>query len=242
MNENKSIKLFCLPFAGGSKYSFALFKRHLPEYIELIPLDIPGRGARFSEPLLSDMEALVEDLYAQIVPHVNSRYCFYGHSMGTLLAYLLTCRIQDENLNLPTHLFLSGRGGPENENTDRKWHALPSNEFRVKLAELGGSPQEVLDNDGLMEILEPILRADFKAVENFQYDQIRTFAIPVIVLHGLDDNFSSNQAQSWQVISEIPLNLHEFEGGHFFIFDHADKIQALFSTYLSTNHSNATLK
>ncbi len=218
------MRLFCFPFAGGSKYSFVSFQEHCPEGLELFPVDYPGRGSRFQEPLLKSVEALVEDVFDQIKNHLDVPFAFYGHSMGTVVATLLYWKLKKEQLPLPNHLYLSGRGGPNTENTDRDWHKLPQDAFYNKLKELGGSPKEVLEDSRLMEIIEPIVRADFQAIETFTYSKVEKSPIPVTVMIGKEEETDRADALEWQAISDLPIEILEFEGGHFFIFEHAKGI------------------
>jgi surfactin synthase thioesterase subunit len=37
---HKTIKLFCIPFSGGNAYSYAEFKKYLPDHIELCNLEL----------------------------------------------------------------------------------------------------------------------------------------------------------------------------------------------------------
>ena len=96
-------------------------------------MELPGRGQRISEPLLSDIHKIVDDAFLQIKAHINIPYAIYGHSLGTLLGFLLVKRILNENLQQPLHLFFSGRGGPSVQDKDKHIHALPKKEFIKKL-------------------------------------------------------------------------------------------------------------
>lgn len=216
------MKLFCFPFAGGSKYSYTLFQRYASPRLELVPVDLPGRGGRFADALLTDMDAIVDDVFQQIRNGLDKPYAFYGHSMGTVIAYQLLEKLEEQNLRLPEHLFLSGRGGPATEKTDRNWNELPSAAFRQKLMELGGSPKEVLEEESLMSFLEPILRADFKAIEQFTYPSVKPRPIPVSVTIGSDEMTTLADAEAWQEISLQPIELNVLPGGHFFIFEQAE--------------------
>lgn len=229
------VKLFCFPFAGGSKYSYTLFQRYLSKNIELVPLDIPGRGSRFSEPLLYDLNDIVSDVFSQIENQLSTPFAFFGHSMGTLISYLLTEQLADKNLPLPVHLFLSGRGGPKSERYGRNWHLLPKAEFREKLLELGGSPKEVLEEERLMEIIEPILRADFQAAELFKYNNVKSFDIPVTVMIGKQEITNYQEALLWQEIATQPIKIHEFDGGHFFILNHPEQVMKIVETELQNS-------
>ena len=239
MNSSKKFKIICLPFAGASKYAYAQFSQHAPDYIEFQGLDIPGRGTRFTEKPLTHIDDMVEDLFKQLKPLINEDYALYGHSMGTILAQRLCERLSAENMRLPKRLFLSGRGGPNTETTDRKWHLLPSAEFRIRLSELGGSPKEVLENEDLMNLLEPILRSDFEAVENYVYPEVNKLNLPVSVFYGTKDRCSKQESEDWQSITTAPISLHEFEGDHFFIFTSVENFVQTMINDLESAHSVA---
>src|SRR5690606_40893251 len=96
-------------------------------------------------------------------------YAIYGHSLGSLLTYLVTIRIIREGLNKPVHLFVSGRGGPSIPRKEPPTSELPRPAFINKLRELGGFPDDLLNDEDVMNFFEPILRSDFRGVETYQY-------------------------------------------------------------------------
>ena len=55
----KRLRLLCLPCAGASATMYLRWKRHLPAWIEIYPVELPGRGERLGEPLIDDFETLV---------------------------------------------------------------------------------------------------------------------------------------------------------------------------------------
>lgn len=59
----EKMRLLCLPYAGGSAASIYLpWKRKLKEEVEVIPLELAGRGKRIKEPLLQSVDEMVTDL------------------------------------------------------------------------------------------------------------------------------------------------------------------------------------
>jgi surfactin synthase thioesterase subunit len=226
------INLFLFPFAGGSIYSYTKYKEVAPSNLKLIPLELPGRGRRITQPLLTNADAMVDDLLKQIKPMLNEPYAFYGHSMGTLLAYLVTKRIIREGLNQPLHLFMTGRFGPSAEDPDPPNHSLPKDEFRNKLKEMGGSPDEVLADETLMDFFEPFLRADFQAIEEYEYEPSEPFDIPILAIVGKDERITHDQVMTWQRETTRPLDVRWFNGPHFFIFNYSSEIMRLISQKL----------
>jgi surfactin synthase thioesterase subunit len=220
----KKINLFCFPFAGGNKYSYRDYEKFMPSNIKLIPIESPGRGMRFSERLSCSIDEIVADYYDQIKDYLQEPYAIYGHSMGALTGFLVTKRIIEENLNPPLHLFFSGRAGPSSKDKDEAKYLLPQKEFVAELKSLDGIPEGVLKDEDLMEIFEPILRADFQAIETYTYNSSQAIDIPISVAIGKEEKVSLQEAEAWQKESQHPLKIKQFPGKHFFIFQYPEHI------------------
>lgn len=220
----KKINLFCLPFAGGSKYSYAEFMKRAPANLNIISVEPPGRGLRLKEMLFTRIDDMVEDIYGQILPMLHEPYAIYGHSMGTLLGYLLTKKILNDNYLAPSDLFFSGRGGPSVKDKDGLKYTLPKPAFIDKLKELGGSTDEVLADEALMDFFEPIIRADFQAVETYVHKESIPFEIPITVMVGISEKTTYEDAMAWQKETIKPISIRQFPGQHFFIYDFIDEI------------------
>lgn len=218
------VKLFLLPFAGGNKNCYKIFSTFLPEHIALHPVELPGRGARSGEPLLTSLEELVEDIYQQVSDRLAPPYAIYGHSMGAVLGYLLTKKILSHNKPPPVQLFFTGKGGPSCGYGYHGLHQLPREQFIEKVSVFGGLPGELLNNRKLLLIWEPILRADFQAVERYSYQQTAPFDIPVTVGIGKGDTVSTAQAGEWEKETSAGFDLLKFPGNHFFIFESTEKL------------------
>jgi surfactin synthase thioesterase subunit len=229
------INVIFLPFAGGSKYSYNGFVECAPDLINVVIVDLPGRGTRYHEPLLTDIERLVDDVYEQIRGYLDQPYAIYGHSMGTLLGYLLTRKLERENHALPLHLFFTGCVGPSLIAQRKLRHRLPKKEFLQELQELGGSPDEILRNEKLMEFFEPILRADFQAIETYVYQRQAPLDVPITVLLGTEDVATPEDGGSWQTETRYPVEVRKLPGKHFFIFDHQPEIMNLVVNKLFVN-------
>jgi surfactin synthase thioesterase subunit len=234
-----TINLYCLPFSGGSKYSYKGFSKYAPPFLNLIPVEIPGRGTRSGEALLTSLELTADDVFNQIKNDLNTPYAIYGHSMGGILAYLVTRRIISAGLNQPLHLFVTGCVAPSLKYRDLVDHTLPKEEFLQKIKELGGSPDSVLSNPALMEFFEPILRADFEAVATYQHIPAPPFAIPISVVLGDEENATTEEALQWQKETTAPVEVKTLPGNHFFIFDYPNYIIQLISRKLQFKAQHA---
>jgi surfactin synthase thioesterase subunit len=219
-----SIRLFLVPFAGGSSYSYRGWQNHVGPEIDVLPVEFPGRGRRPGEPLLTTMDALVADVLEQIQPD-GEPYAIFGHSMGACVAYLVARRICDEGYPPPLHLFLSGRNGVSTPSDDRRRHLLPTQDFIEVLRQMGGCPEEILADDDMTSYFVPILRADFQAHASYLHEPAASLGLPFTALLGeADCETSRAEVGRWQEETGQPLEVLKFGGGHFFIFDHINDI------------------
>ena len=62
----EKIKLFCIPYAGGSAGIYSKWNGHISKFIEVCPVELPGRGKRFSEPLCNSIKQMVDDVFKGI--------------------------------------------------------------------------------------------------------------------------------------------------------------------------------
>ena len=62
---------------------------------------------------------------------------------------------------------VSGVRAPELAHRERAIHSLPEAEFIAELRRLNGTPDKILENPELMEIMLPLLRADFALYEKY---------------------------------------------------------------------------
>ncbi len=229
-NALHSHRLFCLSFAGGSYYSYYPLEKHLDSNIQLVPVDLPGHGRRMKEPLLSDLHDMCADMYEQIKDQLDLPYAILGHSMGATLGYLLALKIEDSGYTKPIHLFASGRQGPSVPSCYEDVYQLPKPDFIKHLMLYGGIQEEVLKDKDLLELFEPILRADFKALGKFRHDDTAPIDLPVTVLLGTADTTTYEDALAWQKITTRKMDIHQFPGGHFFIFDYLQDIGRMISS------------
>jgi len=224
-NSQARLKLFCLPFAGGSSVSFYNWAELLPETLELCLIEIPGRGQRLSEPLRHRLDELVPEIAEGIKDELEQPFVLFGHSMGALLGYELTYLLQTDFQIMPQHLFLSGRGAPHLPNRDEPIHQLPEADFVRHIKKFNGTPKAVLEHQELMELLLPILRADFEICETYQYRSKEKITCPLTILGGLQDSGATREElAAWRKLSSGPFNLRLFPGDHFYLLEQRPKL------------------
>jgi phosphopantetheine--protein transferase-like protein len=216
-NPQARLRLFCFPYAGGGTAIFRLWPASLPN-VEVCPIRLPGREARLREPPFTRLGPLVEALAKGIRPHLDKPFAFFGHSMGSLIAFELARHLRDRLGLSPVHLFVSGRGGPQFM-AGLVLHTLPEQAFRDELRRLQGTPAEVLDNEELMTFFGPMLRADFAVVETYTYLPGPPLDCPLSAFGGLQDaNWGDEEGVAgWREHTRGPFRLRMLPGHHFFV-------------------------
>ncbi len=219
------MKIIAYPFAGGSNYSYAsLACDHNHDWITLDP---PGHGSNMRQPLMYRVPDMVTALLEPTLrASAGQSYVLFGHSMGAYIALAMLDRLIELGANLPQRLILSGAAAPHSRALEN--HAeLPRKEFLEWIANMGGISDEVLAEPQLMELFEPILRADIQAAEAYVDGVERDYEIPVRILLGQDDQIAHADGQAWAECFSHSPEVHVFSGGHFFLFDELSKVQAL---------------
>ncbi len=232
--DKPKARLFCVPYAGGSATAFATWQNNLPDGIEVVGIQLPGRGARMAETNLSSLENIVSELLTAITPYIDEcDYFIYGHSMGARVAYELTVGLNKQSAVLPKELFVSGARGPRIPSRKAAIHPLPHDEFIKEIEALNGTPKALLENKDLMELALPILRADFKVCETWKHEVAQVLDIPLRALGGLDDpGVQLPDLDAWKECTSGVFKRHVFPGDHFFINPQQDKMLALMGRYM----------
>ena len=117
--ESLPTTLFCFPCAGASAATFARWRKLVPSWIRIEPVELPGRGARIAEEPIDDFDRLVARLTEELFPRLPSNYAFFGHSMGALLAYGCTSELTERRIGAPSVLMLACCSAPSRRDNDR---------------------------------------------------------------------------------------------------------------------------
>lgn len=212
------LRLFCFPYAGGGASVYRNWARQIPSTVEVIPVELPGRGKRLTEPPIRKMPALIEALTPVITPLLDMKFAFFGHSMGAIIAFELARELRRRHGPQPEKIFVSGRQASQIPDRDPITYNLPEDEFRAELLRLNGTPIEVLEHAELMDLLLPLLRADFELIQTYQYCDDTPLHCPIAVYGGLEDNYVPREVLlPWKQQTDAPFSLHMLPGDHFFL-------------------------
>lgn len=238
MSNDYKINFFAVPYAGGiAESTYGKWQEPLGDEFNVIPLEPAGHGRRINTPFTDTMEATVNDLFERIKPFVlhDTPWVIYGHSMGTIVAYELVRKVIDEGMLQPLGMFVSGRNGPEHRYTEPDYHELSDDDLITQLKKVDGTPKELFAYPSLLKTFLPIIRNDYKVIENYRFNQDNPTTMDGFITGFYSDNdrlVSRDNFEHWGFYCKGLFNVHEFSGHHFFIHDDYPKICELIRAQL----------
>lgn len=221
-NANARLRLVCFPFAGGGPATFNSWADELPPDIgrltELCSIQFPGRKVNDRSNLVMRLEPLLEALLPALISRLDVPFVFFGHSMGALVSFELARHLRRLAMQGPAHLIVSGHRAPQLPGPHRAIHELPYEEFVARLRDLGGTPEELLQDSELMELFTPILRADLAICETYRYVNEEPLDCSITAFGGHDDRkVSREELVAWEAMSRRSFSIQMFPGDHFFL-------------------------
>jgi medium-chain acyl-[acyl-carrier-protein] hydrolase len=219
---NPRLRVFCLPYAGGGASTFRDWPRHLPSEIEVCPIQLPGREERIREPSYTRMELLAPAIVEAIEPLLDRPFAFFGHSMGAAVVHAVASILSGSGRSAAL-LLVSARRAPHLP-VSREFSGLPETLFWDELRRLGGIRDEVLRDNNLMQLLTPLLRADFELSERYTLELLSPLDIPIVTYGGIvDADVSRSELAAWSAVTRREFRLRMFSSGHFFLQDQKDQ-------------------
>lgn len=220
-NAHAAARLFVFPHAGSGAASYHFLARACKDdSVEVNLIQYPGREMRIREAPCDDMEAMVVSLDHELRDLLLDRpFAFFGHSMGSLIAFELTRRLVDSGGQIPQQLFLSGRQAPQRPARDLPVDAMSDAAFLDAVGRrYNALPAELTANPEILALLLPSLRADFKLMARHQHRPGVPLDVSLTLLNGVDDPWVDHDSiEDWRVQTNRPIERHWLPGGHFYL-------------------------
>jgi surfactin synthase thioesterase subunit len=219
--QQAQFRLFCLPSAGRGASMYLRWVRIASPEVEVCPIQLPGRENRFSEPPINRMAMLVKALSHAIRPYLDRPFAVLGHSMGALIGFELVRHIRQQLEIEPAYLFVAAHRAPQLPDRLPPIAHLPRDKFLDELHRAYGAPAPSPESAELVEVLMPLLRADFELCETYMYAAGEPLDCPITAFGGLDDaTVDEEELNGWRQQTRSSFTYRSLAGDHFFIDEH----------------------
>jgi len=167
----------------------------------------------------SSLDELLPVLADVLQPYLDRPFAFFGHSMGALIAFELTRWLRRSGGLSPELLIVSGHQSPPRPNKLPPIHHLGREDFIAGLRRFKFTPEPVLQNAELLELLLPALRADFSLYERYQFAEEEPLGCPLVALGALHDELVDQEdLEAWREHTSASFSAHMFPGDHFYLY------------------------
>jgi pyochelin biosynthetic protein PchC len=231
--ERARARLICLPHAGGSATFYFPLSQTMPETVEVLAVQYPGRQDRRHEPAIDDVRHLADIIAQELLPWTDLPVALFGHSLGATIAFEVALRLERAGV-VPAALFASGRRAPSRHREERV-HQGDDRSLIAQLKKMDGTSAKVFGDDGMIQMILPVLRSDYRAAETYRYRPGPSLNCPIYGLTGDRDELATvDEVRSWADHTEAGFELKVYSGGHFFLTTHAAAIRHLIIDRLTT--------
>jgi medium-chain acyl-[acyl-carrier-protein] hydrolase len=228
------VRLVCLPHTGSGGELFRSWSDDLGDSIEVAVLALPGRGRRIVETPIARAEDLLDAIEPEIAALADRPLALFGHSVGALEAVALAQRLLRRRLPL-VRVFASAASPPPQTPLP-----IPQDDAELVrwLANVGGTPPEVLRSRELMQLMLPAVRADLMIYAELAPRAPVPLHVPLSVFGGRFDPLVAPEAlRGWRRHAAGELDTRLFAGGHFYLADAAEAVVAAVRRELSSHLS-----
>jgi medium-chain acyl-[acyl-carrier-protein] hydrolase len=225
--DHIAMRLFCFHHAGATAATFRPWRDVVPDGIEIVAVQLPGRDYRFAEPLLTDIRQIVSQLVESLPPLLDKPFVIFGHSLGALIGFDLIRLLRTRGWRQPEMLIASGRNAPQFRWRDAGIQSLPDDEFIAAVRDYNGTPESLLAEASLRELWLPRLRADLTISGMYEYVDQHPLSCPILVMFGDEDSLVSGPGlHAWLGHTTASVRFLRFPGNHFFLHNDAALVLA----------------
>ena len=216
-NTQARLRLLCFPYAGAGASLYSGWHSEFPTDLEVCAVQLPGRENRIGEQPWTQIEPMVRAITEELVPLLDKPIALFGHSLGALLSFEIARCLQTLGV-IPLRVFVSAHQAPQLPAATSSWHTFSDADLFRHLYNLGGTSEDVLGNEELMDLILPTFRADLSLDETYTYKPGEPLASPISIFAGRDDTtVTFADLVPWAACTVSSHSTQVFPGGHFFL-------------------------
>lgn len=226
--RDRAIVVF--PHAGGSPRTYIPWCRELPAEVDLYGVTYPGRGRLLNEPVPETLVDLAAACATELQPIIQSLgpVVLFGHSMGSYVAFEAARTLHRSGTSVAA-LVVSGAEAPH-FGAREAWHRASDDDLVRHVGELDDRSRKVLAIPELRRMFLPIIRDDYRLVENYRGEPIPRLSCPIHVLYGESDpELRGSRPAAWAAYTGAGSQVRHVPGDHFYLDAHAARVVAYLS-------------
>jgi medium-chain acyl-[acyl-carrier-protein] hydrolase len=224
-NAQAPVTLICFGSAGSGGRQFIPWKARVPDWLQVVGVQLPGREERYRDAPVTDAVHLASLISREIGAMRHPRRpVYFGHSFGALLAYEVARRLSG-TVHQPDRIVLASRSAPGWEEQFQKSYLLPDDAFIEVLRGYGGLDERITQNQRFRDFYLPVIRADLRANAEYRHTPGPALSMPITAVRGVADPYCSREELlAWERLTAGGFEAIETDGGHFFFKDDAGRV------------------
>ncbi|XP_031215021.1 S-acyl fatty acid synthase thioesterase, medium chain isoform X1 [Mastomys coucha] len=220
-------KLICFPWAGGGSIHFAKWGQKINGLLEVHAVRLAGRETRLEEPFSDDIYQIAEEIVTALLPIIRDKaFAFFGHSLGSYIAFVTALHLKEKYKMEPLHIFLSSAPAPQSRPQVPDLNKLSEEQVRDHLLIFGGTPKHLIEDQDFLKQYIPLLKADAHIVKKFIFNKpskallsrdITCFIGSEDTIKDIEDNVV--YFSGWKDITSGKFDVHKLPGDHFYLME-----------------------
>jgi surfactin synthase thioesterase subunit len=172
------------------------------------------------------MSALVDRLLPELLALDDRPFAVFGHSLGAKIGFEAVRRLAAHGRR-PVHLFVAASPADRFPGWGRGLHLRPRDELVAELRRLGGTPPRVLEDERLVDLFLPMVRADLQLAVEYDVSPGAPLDCPLTAFAGtLDPDITVLDVAGWQRHTHGRFRLVPLLAGHHFMRERAAELVA----------------
>jgi pyochelin biosynthesis protein PchC len=213
-----ALRLVCLPHAGGTAAAYSGWHNHVPDWVDVIAVQYPGREDRYTEPCVDTIAELAAGVAEELIRTGSEPIALFGHGMGALVAYEVAIVLQRRGRPV-VHIAVSGQAAPSRYQPGSSLVSERGDEaLAAELLRLGSVEPDLLADPEMRSLILPAARADYRAVETYRPSVAPVLECPLTSYYGLADRgVKEADAGCWYEVTYGRFHLRCWPGDHFYL-------------------------
>ncbi|HGE8335670.1 TPA: thioesterase II family protein [Serratia marcescens] len=219
------MKCHAFGYAGSSDNAFISLNAGWPRALSLRQYIYPGRGSRVSADFAASLGLLARQAAQEIA--AEQPVVLLGYSLGALVAYETARVLRSKNKQVAA-LVVCAMNAPHCQQPSRQVHQMDLPELTRYLADLGGTPPEILRSTELMAWFAPAIQADYRLLDGYLPPSEGALDCPIVALYGEDDPLTTlTGIKEWRRCTRASFECASLPGGHFFLQNQPETMTSL---------------